>query len=190
MYRLLFIVLKFLRAGLDASPRLPSQKIGVDQVLGHLFGLEPIIWRANAIFSCPVQFHANVCHANILASPCFGEANVGKIQTHPKSLVYMSMCLCDGQKAVSLQFSVMAWLCLTLCSVMYQPLSADRSSLINAGHSHLHDLVFSAVGFPCGDCRIDIPWHGNCVCGDSPRSRELSPACTLSSLHSTCSCRI
>jgi hypothetical protein len=32
--------------------------------------------------------------------------------------------------------------------VMYQPLSAIRSSTIIAGHSQRHNFVFSVVGFP------------------------------------------
>jgi hypothetical protein len=58
-----------------------------------------------------------------------------------RSFVYTSMCLWDGQNAFSAQFSVIVWLCLTPCSIMYHPLSRVRRSLIMAGiHSVLLPL--------------------------------------------------
>jgi hypothetical protein len=51
-----------LRACLDYSPNLPSQKFGFDQVPGHMLRLKPIIWRAD---TSPV-FQFNL-------TPTFGE---------------------------------------------------------------------------------------------------------------------
>lgn len=66
-----------------------------------------------------------------------------------KSFVYRSICLWDGQSTFCPHLGVKEWLCVILCSLMYQPLLSVRSKRIIAGHPHRHELVFSAPGSPC-----------------------------------------
>lgn len=80
-----------------------------------------------------------------------------------------AMCLWEGQCIVCPYVVDNEWLCCSRCSAMYQPLSFERRSLISAGHSHRHDLVFSTQV--------------------SPHSHKQFPACILSSPHPIYSCR-
>lgn len=60
--------------------------------------------------------------------------------------------------ATSLYIGIITMLCFTRCSIVYHPLSDVRSSLIIAGHSQRHNLVFSRKASPCSNrCFIIRP---------------------------------
>lgn len=63
--------------------------------------------------------------------------------------VYRSICPCDCQCNFSPHVFDRTWLCLSLCSQMYHPLSSDLSSRINAWHPQRADRLFACNAFPC-----------------------------------------
>lgn len=64
------------------------------------------------------------------------------------SRVYISICLCDGEYTFLPHFSIKEWLCDGMNSLMYHPLSFDRSNRMSAGHLHRQVRVLLFYGIP------------------------------------------